>query len=91
MASQLLFRVDKGSGPIDVGCRGFRPSHLLFSGPLAAFPTSWNASTSVPLANDDHEQVRYRITYQLSATAPNSAQGGTAGLRLVWEVRASTT
>ena len=91
MGSQLLLRVYTGSGPIATGCRGFRPLHLLFSGPLAAFPTSWNAATSLPLANGGLAQVRYRITYQLSATAPNSAQGGTAGLRLVWEVRASTS
>jgi hypothetical protein len=71
--------------------RAFRPSRLLFSGSLAEFPTSWAASTSVQLRDDGQEQVGYRIAYQLSATAPNSAQGGMAGLRLVWEVRAASS
>ncbi len=90
MGADLLLRVEEDTGPPAAGCTGFRPSHLLFAGPLTAFPTSWGASAPVLLPAGGGQLVRYRLTYRLSPATPDSAQGGTAGLQLVWEVRRSS-
>ena len=69
-----------------MGCTGFAPARLLYSGTLAAFPTSWgSASALAPAAGSP--SVRYRISYALSPGTPNSCQGGAAAMRFVWEAR----
>jgi hypothetical protein len=88
MGTALQIRVDAGTGRVDArSCLGFRPTQLLFTGPLSTFPASWQTSSPLPVSGGD--QIDYRITYTLALATGNSAQGGSAGMRLVWEARGS--
>ena len=50
-----------------------------------------NDSSPVNLTGSGQQNVDYRISYELSPTTPNDDQGGTARVRLVWEVRVTAS
>jgi Camelysin metallo-endopeptidase len=88
-------QVRSGSGnPTFPGCTGFVADAAdLYSGTLAAFPTSYATGTldSGPGSNTKWvagDAVVYRFTLTLQSSAPDSAQGTTTGAHsFVWEAR----
>ncbi len=91
MGSDLLLSITAGTSRGRQGCRDLDPSRLLFAGPLVSLPTSWAAASTVILTGSGHQNVEYRISYELSPATPNDAQGGTARVRLVWEIRVTAS
>jgi hypothetical protein len=89
MGGWLLVRIDTASQPVGAACAVLLHTRQLYSGPLAGLPTSWDTAGSLMRSAQGETQLRYRITYTLSAQTPNSAQGGSGSLSLVWEARAT--
>jgi hypothetical protein len=89
LSTYLLLTVRAGSGGSTAGCAGFVPSASLYSGTLAAFPTTYGAGldTWTTVGNSGGETRSYQISYSLSAAAPGSAQGGTAAVAFTWEAQ----
>ena len=87
MGSNLVLTITAGTSRGSQGCRDLDPSLLLFEGTFVSLPTSWAAASPVNLTGSGQQNVDYRISYELSPATPNDAQGGTARVRLVWEVR----
>lgn len=89
LPSYLNITVAAGAGGSAASCAGFVPAATVYRGTLAAFPAtyatgvgSWTTAGSPPA-----ETTTYQITYGLSATAPTSAQGGTAQVAFTWEAQ----
>jgi hypothetical protein len=84
-ALQLTVRI--GTGGSTSSCTGFTTTATVYSGALSGFTAgdfaaglgSWSATSSA--------NRTYQFTYLLSATAPASAQGGSATLTFVWEAQ----
>jgi hypothetical protein len=71
-------------------CSSFTPVRTMFEGPLEAFPTSWaTAGTHLALPGSGDGQVAIRVSYTFSSAATNSAQGGTARLRLAYGIESA--
>jgi hypothetical protein len=89
LTSYLTLAVRAGSGGSTAGCVGFVPSATLYSGTLAAFPATYgDGLDSWTTAGDSSGETRtYQFTYSLSASAPGSAQGGTAAIAFTWEAQ----
>ncbi|HEY5032471.1 MAG TPA: hypothetical protein VIJ54_08370 [Actinomycetes bacterium] len=87
MGSNLLLSITAGTSRGSQGCRDLDPSRLIFAGPFVSLPTSWGAASPVILTGSGQQNVDFRISYELSPATPNDVQGGTARVRLVWEVR----
>jgi hypothetical protein len=71
-------------------CANFAPRRTMFEGPLETFPRSWataGAHVSLPGSGDDH--VAIRVSYMFSSAATNSAQGGTARIRLTYGIESA--
>ena len=90
LASYINVVVDEGSGAtFGGGCGSFTKTSEVYNGTLAAFGTgktgySTGVGTWAPTGTGS-ETKSYRVTYTLSASTPDSAQGGTAALGLTWE------
>ena len=62
----------------------------MFDGPLETFPTSWDtAGAPVALPGSGDDQVAIRVSYTFSSNATNTAQGGTARLRLAYGIESA--
>jgi hypothetical protein len=88
LSSYLTLTVTAGSGGSAASCAGFTPAAALYSGALAGFPAgygtglgSWTTTGTAP------EAITYQFTYVLSATAPATAQGGSAAIAFTWEAQ----
>jgi hypothetical protein len=89
LAANINLKVEEGTGATTASCAGFTGASTLYDNPLSTFGTtktsfatgvsSW-APTGVA-----SETKSFRITYTLSATTPDTAQGGTAALGFTWE------
>jgi len=81
--------VSSGSGGSASSCVGFVPSSTVYRGTLAAFPTSYASGVGswTTAGNTAGETTSYQITYSLAASAPVSAQGGTAAVAFTWEAQ----
>ena len=90
LASYINVTIDEGSGAtFGGGCGTFTKTGEIYNGTLAAFGTgktgySTGVGTWAPTGSGS-ETKSYRVTYTLSTTTPDSAQGGTAALGLTWE------
>ena len=99
LSSYIDLSIDEGtggsfatSGP--TSCTGFTPLATganAFTGTLAAFgSTKTDYATGVgsfaPTGGTAQSRT-YRVTYTLSASTPNSAQGGTASVAFTWEAQ----
>ncbi|MGY1807631.1 hypothetical protein ACI8AF_09690 [Blastococcus sp. SYSU D00669] len=89
LSSHLTVAVEAGTGGSAAGCNGFAPAATVYRGTLAAFPTSYAAGVGswTTAGNPAGERTTYRFTYSLSASAPASAQGGTAAIAFTWEAQ----
>ncbi len=96
LGSSLNLTVEEGTGATFGSCTGFTPiasGSQVFSGTLDSFGTTKTSfATGVgvfaPTGTGNETRV-YRITYTLSGSTPDSAQGGTASLGLTWEAQNS--
>jgi hypothetical protein len=88
LAGQLTIVITEGTGGSYGSCTGFVAGTTIYNGTLAALATSsTNYATGVGTwAPSAAAQAKtYRVTYTLSATAPNSVQGTTASAAFTWE------
>jgi Camelysin metallo-endopeptidase len=94
LSTYLTVTVDEGTGgSFAGGCTGFSSSAQIYNGTLAAFGTGkTNYATGVgnwaPTGSASETKV-YKVTYTLSSSTPDTAQGGTAALGFTWEAQNS--
>ena len=89
LAPNINLVVEEGTGATTGSCAGFTGGSTVYTGALSAFGTtktsyatgvgSWTPTGS------GSETKSYKITYTLSASTPDTAQGGTATLGFTWE------
>ncbi|MCL8027351.1 hypothetical protein [Nocardioides bruguierae] len=92
LAASLDLTVQEGTGGTFPSCAGFVSSSTAYTGTLAGFSTKTSFGTGVgswSLTGTPTETRVYRIAYSLDAAAPDSTQGGTAGLGFTWEAQSS--
>lgn len=71
-------------------CSSFVSGRTMFDGPLETFPTSWDtAAAHLALPGSGNDQVAIRVSYTFSSNATNTAQGGTARLRLAYGIESA--
>ncbi|MDQ6641844.1 MAG: CalY family protein [Actinomycetota bacterium] len=89
LASNLNITVDEGTGGTFASCAGFTSTSNIYTGTLASFGTTkTNFATGVGTwtpTGTASETKSYKITYTLSASTPDTAQGGTAAMGFTWE------
>jgi hypothetical protein len=89
LASHINLTVEEGTGGSSGTCTGFTAGSTLHSGTLASFGTSRtsfaNGVSSWAPTGSGNETRTYRVSYTLSASTPDSAQGGAAALGFTWE------
>lgn len=94
LATYLTVTVDEGTGgSFAGGCAGFTSGSQIYNGTLAAFGTgktsfATGVGTWTPTGTAS-ETKAFKITYTLSASTPDTAQGGTAALGFTWEAQNS--
>lgn len=95
LASHVNLTINQGTGGSFASCTGFAAppaaDATVFAGTLASFTGtavsyatglgSWNPTGSAA------ESRTYQISYTVSNTIPDSAQGGTASFGLTWETQ----
>jgi hypothetical protein len=89
LSSYLTLVISAGSGGSSASCVGFAPKSTVYRGTLAAFPTAYAAGVGswTTTGNPAGERTTYQVLYTLAASAPVSAQGGTASVALTWEAQ----
>src|SRR3954451_20403208 len=89
LSSYLTIVVSGGTGGSSASCVGFVPTSTVYRGTLAAFPTTYAAGIGswTTAGNPAGETTSYQILYTLAASAPVSAQGGTAAVAFTWEAQ----
>ena len=89
LAPNINLVVEEGTGATSSSCAGFTGGSTVFTGALSSFGTTKTSyATGVGSwtpAGSGSETKSYRITYTLSASTPDTAQGGTATLGFTWE------
>jgi hypothetical protein len=89
LAANINLKVEEGTGATTASCAGFTGASTLFDNPLSSFGTTKTSfatglSSWAPTGAAS-ETKSYRITYTLSPTTPDTAQGGTAAVGFTWE------
>src|ERR1700712_4715413 len=89
LAANINLKIEEGTGATTASCAGFTGASTLFDNPLSSFGTTKTSfatglSSWAPTGTAS-ETKSYRITYTLSATTPDTAQGGTAAVGFTWE------
>ena len=89
LAPNINLKVEEGTGATTASCTGFTGAATLYDGAMSTFGTtktsfatgvsSWAPTGTVS------ETKAYRFTYALSASTPDTAQGGTAAIGFTWE------
>jgi hypothetical protein len=89
LANQINLKVEEGTGATSSSCAGFTGGATAFDGSLASFgttKTSFATGVGSWAPNGSGTETKaYRLTYTLSASAPDSVQGGTAAIGFTWE------
>jgi hypothetical protein len=94
LSTYLTITVDEGTGGTFAGgCGGFTSTSQVYNGTLAAFGTgktgyATGVGSWTPTGSASETKV-YKISYTLSSSTPDSAQGGTAALGFTWEAQNS--
>lgn len=93
LADVIALKVEEGTGATNAACAGFTAGSTLYDGTVKDFAgakTSFATGVSSWAPTGTASETKsYRVTYTLSATAPNTAQGGTASLGFTWEAQNS--
>ena len=89
LAANINLKVEEGTGATTASCAGFTGASTLYDAALSAFGTTKTSfatgvSSWAPTGAAS-ETKSYRVTYTLSASTPDTAQGGTAALGFTWE------
>jgi hypothetical protein len=89
LATSLNLKVEEGTGATTASCTNFTGASTLYDGALSTFGTTKTGFASgvgswAPTGTGS-ETKSYRITYTLSSSTPDSAQGGTTALGFTWE------
>ena len=88
LAANINLKVEEGTGATTASCTGFTAATTLYDGAMSTFgttKTSFATGVSSWAPTGGTATKAYRITYALSASTPDSAQGGTAALGFTWE------
>jgi hypothetical protein len=88
LADSLNLKVEEGTGGSFANCTGFTAGSTIYDGTASAFGTSKTdfasgVGTWAPAGGTATKT--YKVTYALSSSTPDSAQGGTAALGFTWE------
>jgi hypothetical protein len=92
LGSYINLTVDEGAGGgFSAGCAGFTSSSQIFTGTLDGFGTSKLAYASgagswTPTGSASETKV-YKFVYTVSASTPDTSQGGTAAIGFTWEAQ----
>jgi hypothetical protein len=89
LADNINLKVEEGTGATTASCAGFTAGSTIFDSTLSSFGTTKTSfgtgvGTWAPTGSAS-ETKSYKVTYTLSATTPDSAQGGSAALGFTWE------
>src|SRR3954468_7650065 len=89
LAPNINLKVEEGTGATTSSCAGFTGGSTLYDGALSTFGTTRTSfatgvSSWAPTGSGS-DTKSYRFTYTLSASTPDTAQGGTAALGFTWE------
>jgi hypothetical protein len=95
LASSINLSITQGTGGSFGSCTGFTAATTnpsVFSGTLDSFgTTATNYATGLgawtTAGGTATESRTYQVTYTLAATAPDTTQGGTAGVAFTWEAQ----
>ncbi len=88
LAGNINLKVEEGTGATTANCAGFTTGTTLYDGVMSTFgttKTSFATGVSSWAPTGGTATKAYRITYSLSPSTPDSAQGGTATLGFTWE------
>jgi hypothetical protein len=88
LADSINLKVEEGTGGSNSNCTAFTAGSTIFDGTASSFGTTKTDFASgvgswAPAAGNATKT--YKVTYTLSATTPDSAQGGSAALGFTWE------
>jgi hypothetical protein len=89
LAANINLKIEEGTGATTASCAGFTGGSTLYDGAMSTFGTTktgfaTGVSSWAPTGSAN-ETKSYKVTYALSSTTPDSAQGGTAALGFTWE------
>ena len=89
LADYLNVKVEQGTGATSSSCTGFTGASTLFDSTLTSFATTKTSfatgvGTWAPTGSAS-ETKAFKITYTLSTSTPDTAQGGTAAVGFTWE------
>jgi hypothetical protein len=88
LSTYLTLVISAGTGGSAASCVGFVPTSTVYRGTLATFPTTYGAGVgSWTTAGNAAESTTYQISYTLAASAPVSAQGGSAAVAFTWQAQ----
>ncbi len=89
LADNINLKVEQGTGSTNAACSGFTGASTLYDGVMSTFGTTKtsfaNGVGSWAPTGTATEVKSFRVTYTLSATTPDTAQGGSAALGFTWE------
>lgn len=91
LSSYLNLSVLSGSGGASGNCAGFAADSTIYTGTVAALPTSYAAGLGswTTAGNSAGETRTYQLTLSVAAGAPTGAQGGTASIAFTWEAQST--
>jgi hypothetical protein len=90
LTASVNLSVLAGTGGGSASCSGFTPDSTVYTGTLAAFPTTFGTGVgSWTTAGTSGETRTYQITYSVPSTAPSSVQTGTASMAFTWEAQST--
>ena len=88
LTSYLNLSILSGTGGSNASCSGFTSSATIYTGTVAALPTTFGTGVgSWTTAGTTGETRTFQITASLSSSAPTSAQSGTASVAFTWEAQ----
>ncbi|GAA1829315.1 hypothetical protein ACFFOM_12675 [Microlunatus capsulatus] len=94
LASSVTLTITQGTGASFGGCAGFTPlasGSSVYTGTLAAFTgaaTGYASGVGTWTPSGTAAETRtFQVSYLVSTTTPDSAQGGTAAFALTWEAQ----
>ena len=89
LAASVNLKIEEGTGSTNASCAGFTGPSTLFDAALSSFgttKTSFATGVSSWAPTGAGSEVKsYRVTYSLSGSTPDTAQGGTAAVGFTWE------
>jgi hypothetical protein len=90
LTDEITITIERGTGT-EVDCSDFVSSATIYSDTLTDFQTNvndWASAIDTGVALDASDAQRFRVSTELSASAPNSVQGKQSGTQAInWEVR----